>query len=95
VSPTRLAARAEWRPSEKLRVGRAGQLFGEGEFFSAAQEEIGLINTPSLFLADMSVGYRVGPGELTAAVSNLLDERYSISRWRRATSRRRWRKGAG
>jgi outer membrane receptor protein involved in Fe transport len=76
VSPTRFAARAEWRPTAKLRVGAQASYSAKAEFFSAGEQEIGLVNTPSLFLADASVGYQIGPGELTAAASNLLDERY-------------------
>jgi outer membrane receptor protein involved in Fe transport len=37
------------------------------------------VNTPALFLADASASYRVGPGEVTAAISNLFDERYEYT----------------
>ncbi len=76
VSPIRAALRAEWRPLTGLRLGAQASYAAEAEFFSAAEQEIGLINTPSLFLADATVSYEVGPGEVTAAVTNLLDERY-------------------
>jgi len=76
VSPTRLALRADWRPSERLSLGAQASWSASASFFSPTEQEIGFINTPSLFLADASIGWRVGPGELTAAISNLFDERY-------------------
>lgn len=79
VSPTRFAVRTEWRPTERLSLGAQTSYSAKAEFFSVAEQELGLVNTPSLFLADASVGYRVGPGEVTAAISNLFDERYQYT----------------
>jgi iron complex outermembrane receptor protein len=76
VSPTRLAIRADWRPTDRLSLGAQASWSASASFFSPSEQEIGFINTPSLFLADASIGWKVGPGELTAAVSNLFDERY-------------------
>lgn len=79
VSPTRLAVRSEWRPSERLRLGAQASYAAKARFFSAAEQEIGLVNTPALFLADASAGYRIGHGELTAAITNLFNERYEYT----------------
>ncbi|WP_205504690.1 TonB-dependent receptor domain-containing protein [Sphingomonas arenae] len=79
VSPTRLAIRAEWRPIDRLSLGAQASYSAKASFFSAAEQEFGLVNTPSLFLVDASVGYRVGPGEVTAAISNLFNERYEYT----------------
>lgn len=76
VSPTRVAMRASWRPVERLRLGAQASYSAKASFFSPAEQGIGFINTPSLFLADASLAWQVGPGEVTAAVSNLFDERY-------------------
>jgi iron complex outermembrane recepter protein len=76
VSPTRFALRASWRPTDRLSVGAQASYSAKASFFSPAEQGIGFINTPSLFLADASLAYKVGPGEVTAAVSNLFDERY-------------------
>jgi iron complex outermembrane recepter protein len=76
VSPTRLAVRANWQATERLSLGAQASWSAKASFFSPAEQEIGFINTPSLFLADASLAWRAGPGEITAAVSNLFDERY-------------------
>lgn len=76
VSPTRLAVRASWQPTERLNLGAQASWSASASFFSPAEQEIGFINTPSLFLADASLAWRVGPGEVIAAMSNLFDERY-------------------
>ena len=79
VSPTRMAIRAEWRPVDRLRLGAQASYSAKAEFFSAAEQEFGLVNTPSLFLADASIGYGIGSGEVTVAISNLFDERYEYT----------------
>lgn len=76
VSPTRVAVRASWRPSDRLTLGAQAAYAAKANFFSPSEQEIGFVNTPSLFLADASVAYRVGPGEVTASVTNLFDRRY-------------------
>jgi iron complex outermembrane receptor protein len=76
VSPTRVAVRASWQPNERLTLGAQASYAAKAEFFTPSEQQIGFINTPSLFLADASVAYRVGPGEATAAVTNLFDRRY-------------------
>jgi len=76
VSPTRVAVRANWRPTARLSLGAQASYSAKASFFSPAEQGIGFINTPSLFLADASLGWRIGPGEFTAAISNLFDERY-------------------
>lgn len=76
VSPTRLAVRANWQATDRLSLGAQASWSAKASFFSPSEQEIGFINTPSLFLADASIGWQVGPGEVVAAVSNLFDERY-------------------
>jgi iron complex outermembrane recepter protein len=76
VSPTRVAVRANWRATERLSLGAQASYAFKANFFSPAEQGFGFINTPSLFLADASLAWKAGPGELTAAVSNLFDARY-------------------
>jgi iron complex outermembrane receptor protein len=76
VSPTRFAVRGGWRATPRLRLHAQASYSAKASFFSVAEQEIGLINTPSLFIADASLAYRVGPGEITAAVTNLFDNEY-------------------
>lgn len=76
VSPTRLAVRADWQATQRLSIGAQASWSAKASFFSASEQELGFINTPSLFLADASLAWRAEPGELVAAVSNLFDERY-------------------
>jgi iron complex outermembrane receptor protein len=76
VSPTRLALRANWQATQRLSIGGQASWSAKASFFSPSEQELGFINTPSLFLADASLGWRAGPGEFVAAVSNLFDERY-------------------
>jgi iron complex outermembrane recepter protein len=76
VSPTRLVGRVDWRPLRGLRLNAQASYSAKAEFFSADEQEVGLVNTPSLFLADASATLDVGPGEVTAAASNLFDRRY-------------------
>jgi iron complex outermembrane receptor protein len=76
VSPTRVAVRTNWRATERLSLGAQASYAFKANFFSPAEQGIGFVNTPSLFLADASLAWKAGPGEITAAVSNLFDERY-------------------
>jgi iron complex outermembrane receptor protein len=76
VSPTRLAVRSNWRATERLSIGAQASWSAKASFFSPSQQALGFINTPSLFLADASLAWRAGPGEIVGAVSNLFDERY-------------------
>jgi iron complex outermembrane receptor protein len=76
VSPTRVAVRASWRPDDRLTLGAQASYAAKAEFFSPSEQELGFINTPSLFLADASASFRIGPGEVTAAVTNLFDRRF-------------------
>ena len=76
VSPTRVAVRADWRATDRLTAGAQASYAFRANFFSAAEQGFGLVNTPALFIADASLAWRVGPGEVVAAVSNLFDERF-------------------
>ncbi len=76
VSPTRLVGRAAWRPTDRLTLGAQASYSAAASFFSPSQQAVGLVNTPSLFLADASLGWRLGPGDLTVAMTNLFDRRY-------------------
>lgn len=76
VSPTRVTARASWRPYDRLTLGVQASYAVKASFFSPSEQVIGFINTPSLFLADGSVAFRVGPGEAIMAVSNVFNRLY-------------------
>lgn len=65
-----------YRPIEPLRVSLQGTYYGAANYYTTAEEALGFVNTDSLFLMDASVHYKLGPGELYLAASNLLDEDY-------------------
>jgi iron complex outermembrane receptor protein len=79
VSPTRLTIYADWQPLERLSGRLQATYVAEASFFSAAEQQIGFINTPSNFLVDLSAGWQVGPGEVSFGISNLFDRRYEYT----------------
>jgi iron complex outermembrane receptor protein len=79
VSPTRLTVFADWQPLEALSGRLQATYVAEANFFSAAEQQIGFINTPSNFLVDLSAGWQVGPGEVSFGISNLFDRRYEYT----------------
>lgn len=76
VSPTRFTAYLDVTPVERLSIFAQATYIAEGNFFSAAEQGLGFINTPSVFLADLQASFEVGPGVFTAGASNLFDNRY-------------------
>jgi iron complex outermembrane receptor protein len=76
VSPLRLTGYLELSPTEKARVRLQGTYYGASDYYSAGEAALGLYNTDSLFLMDLSSSYGVGPGEFTMSISNLLDKEY-------------------
>ena len=79
VSPTRLTLYADWQPLETLSGRLQASYVAEANFFSAAEQQLGLVNTPSNFLVDLSAGWQVGPGEVSLGISNLFDRRYEFT----------------
>ena len=79
VSPTRLTLYADWQPLETLSGRLQATYVAEANFFSAAEQQLGLVNTPSNFLVDLSAGWQVGPGEVSLGISNLFDRRYEFT----------------
>lgn len=79
VSPTRLTLYADWQPFETMSGRLQASYVAEANFFSAAEQQLGLVNTPSNFLVDLSAGWQVGPGEVSFGISNLLDRRYEYT----------------
>jgi outer membrane receptor for ferrienterochelin and colicin len=76
VAPFRMTAALEWRPMDRLRAGLQATYYGAADYFTAADESVGRVSTDSQFLLDGSAAYRVGPGEMFVAASNLLDDEY-------------------
>jgi iron complex outermembrane receptor protein len=76
VSPLRLTGYVDLAPLERLQMRVQGTYYGASNYYSAGEEALGLYNTDSLFLMDLSASHDVGPGELTLSVSNLLDKEY-------------------
>lgn len=76
VSPTRVALRANWRVTPRLRLGAQASYWAEANFFAPSEQAIGRVNTPSLFIADASLNWRLGPGDVTLAAANLFDRRF-------------------
>lgn len=76
VVPFRVTGALGWRPVQRLRATLQGTYYGAASYFSPGEEEIGFVNTQEQFLLDGSIGYRIGPGEVFVAGSNLLDDEY-------------------
>jgi iron complex outermembrane recepter protein len=76
VAPFRTTAGLDWRPLDGLRASLQGTYYGPADYFNGAAVDFGRVETKSQFLLDGSIGYRIGPGELFAAASNLLDDEY-------------------
>ena len=76
VAPFRLTGSASYRPIEPLRLSLQGTYYGAADYYTAAEEAAGFVNTESVFLMDASIHYQLGKGELFVAASNLLDEEY-------------------
>lgn len=76
VAPFRLTGSASYRPIEPLRLSLQGTYYGAADYYTAAEEAAGFVNTESVFLMDASIHYQLGKGELFVAASNLLDKEY-------------------
>lgn len=77
VSPTRFSAYAAWKPTEQLTTRVQATYVGATNFFSTTEQvNLGLINTPSYFIADLNIGYEIEPGEITLGISNLFNREY-------------------
>lgn len=76
VAPFRMTAAASWRPIDRLRLALQGTYYGAADYYTPGEQALGFVNTEEQFLLDGSVHYRVGPGELFVAASNLLDQEY-------------------
>jgi len=76
VSPTRGTAYATITPTERLTLFAQATYIAEGNFFSAAEQGLGFINTPDVFLADLNARLEVGAGAITIGAANLFDRRY-------------------
>lgn len=76
ISPMRLTAYAQWEPVERLTLGSQATYIWETDFFSAAEQDFGFIESDSVFLADLSGSYEIGPGAITVGISNVFDKRY-------------------
>lgn len=76
VSPTRVTAYVSVSPSERFQARLQGTYYGAADYFTPGEQALGFYNSDSLFLADLSSAYKLGVGELTLSVSNLLDKKY-------------------
>lgn len=76
VSPTRLTAYADWFSGGAFGARLQGTYIAATDFFSPSEQALGFIETPSVFLADATVSYETGRGQVVVGVSNLLDRRY-------------------
>lgn len=76
IAPFRVTGALDWRPLERLRATLQGTYYDAADYFTPGEQSIGRVSTDSQFLLDGSFGYRIGPGELFVAASNLLDDEY-------------------
>jgi len=77
VSPTRFTIFGDVSPARGLTARAQATYIAETDFFSVSEQEgLGLIDTPSVFLVDASVAYRLDPVEISLGIANLLDNDY-------------------
>lgn len=76
LSPLRVTAYVEVEPLPGWVTRLQGTYFGAANYFTAAEQGLGLVNTDDLFLADLTSSYPLGPGRLTLGASNLFDNEY-------------------
>jgi outer membrane receptor protein involved in Fe transport len=76
VSPARATVYLTLEPIAGWRTRLQGTYFDKADYFSHSELALGLINTDSVFLAELTSTYVLGPGELTFSVSNLFDREY-------------------
>ena len=76
VSPTRLTLYADWRAMQSLALRLQATYIMESDFFSAAEQELGFIDTDSVLTVDLSGSLELGRGSIGLGISNLFDEEY-------------------
>jgi iron complex outermembrane recepter protein len=76
VSPTRYTAYADWQAHHRISLSAQATYIDGTSFFSATEQELGLIDTDSVFLADAAINIEAGPGAFNIGVSNLFNESY-------------------
>jgi len=76
VSPTRVTLYSDWRPIDRFALRVQATYIFETNFFSPAEQELGLVETDSVFTTDLNASYELGRGTLGLGISNLFDERY-------------------
>ncbi|NJS14029.1 MAG: TonB-dependent receptor [Sphingopyxis sp.] len=77
MSPTRFTAYAAWRPTARLSTRLQATYVAAANFFSTTEQvNLGLINTPAYFIADLNIGYKIGPGEISLGIANLFNREY-------------------
>jgi iron complex outermembrane receptor protein len=76
VSPTRLTLHADWRATDTLAARLQATYIAETSFFSPTEQAFGLVDTDSVFLADLYATWETPAGTLLAGVANLFDRSY-------------------
>ncbi|MEX2122618.1 MAG: TonB-dependent receptor [Woeseia sp.] len=76
LSPLRITGYVEYAPLPEWRNRLQATYFGEADYYTPAEEDLGFVNTDSVFLADLVSSYELGPGEITLSISNLFDKTY-------------------
>ncbi|GAB2514812.1 TonB-dependent receptor [Lysobacter humi (ex Lee et al. 2017)] len=76
VSPTRLTAYADWFSGSALSARLQGTYIAATDFFSTSEQSLGFVETPSVFVADATIAFETGRGQVVVGVANLLDRRY-------------------
>ncbi len=77
VSPTRFTAYAGWKPTDTVGARIQATYVAAANFFSTTEQvDLGLINTKSYVIADLNIGYKFGPGEISLGAANLFNRKY-------------------
>lgn len=80
VAPLRISSVVDYTPFDRAKISWQGVYYGDSDY----QTPDGRIETDSVFLADLSLRYRVGPGDLIFGAANLFNKRYvnvSLQPW--------------
>jgi iron complex outermembrane receptor protein len=76
LSPFRVTGYFELSIGDDWRSRLQATWFDEADYYTPGEEDLGFVNTDSVFLADLISSYELGRGALTLSVSNLLDKTY-------------------
>jgi iron complex outermembrane receptor protein len=76
VSPTRFTLYTDWQAMDALALRLQATYIMSTDFFSPAEQQLGLVETDSVFTTDLSANYELRRGTVGVGITNLFDEEY-------------------